>query len=190
MKNLFLSISMLLLAFACNSNKENQTLETNFKNPPASAKPKTWMHAMSSNMSKEGMTKDLEAIEKVGIGGVLLFNISQGIPNGPVKYNSDEHHEIIKHAAAECERLGLSFGVHNCDGWTSSGGPWITPEQSMKMVVYSETLVKGAGNIDMQLVQPTTREGFYRDIAVIAYPALESEISDATNQPIISASDR
>ena len=120
---------------------------------------------MSGNMTKEGLTKDLEAIEKVGIGGILLFNVSQGIPNGPIKYNSPEHHEMLKHAAFECERLGLSFGVHNCDGWSSSGGPWITPEQSMKMVVWSETIVKG-GTIKTELPQPTTREGFYKDIAV------------------------
>jgi hypothetical protein len=192
MSNRFFSITIaffLILQFGC-IEKNTDELEANFKNPPASAKPKTWMHAMSSNMTKEGMTKDLESMEKVGIGGLLLFNITQGIPNGPVKYNSDEHHEIIKHAAAECERLGLSFGVHNCDGWTSSGGPWITPEQSMKMVAYSETLVKGGKNIEVQLAEPTKREGFYRDIAVIAYPALESEIADATNPPIITASDR
>ena len=166
-----------------------QSLEYSFKNPPASAKPKTWMHAMSSNMSKEGLTKDLESIKKVGIGGVLLFNITQGIPNGPVKYNSAEHHEMLKHAAVESERLGLSFGVHNCDGWTSSGGPWIKPEQSMKMLVYSEILSKGGTTVSLQLPQPTMREGFYKDIAVIAYPSLASEIADKDNVPIITASD-
>ena len=45
-------------------------------------------------MSKAGLTKDLEAIEKVGIGGILLFNVTQGIPNGPIKYNSPEHHDM------------------------------------------------------------------------------------------------
>ena len=123
MKNILHFFICLLFLLGCNTKNTDDSLETNFKNPPADCKPKTWMHAMSSNMSKEGMTKDLESMEKVGIGGLLLFNIAQGIPNGPVKYNSDEHHEIIKHAAAESERLGLSFGVHNCDGWTSSGGP-------------------------------------------------------------------
>ncbi len=182
-------INLLFLFLTCFYTLQAQSLENNFKNPPASAKPKTWMHAMSSNMSKEGMTKDLESIEKVGIGGVLLFNISQGIPNGPVKYNSAEHHEIIKHAASESERLGLSFGVHNCDGWSSSGGPWIMPEQSMKMVAYSETLIQGGKTVEVKLSNPTSREGFYKDIAVIAYPALKSEIADANNQPIITSSD-
>lgn len=190
MNKIAVSLFCFLMLLGCGNNNPELSLEANFKNPPASAKPKTWMHAMSSNMTKEGMTKDLEAIEKVGIGGVLLFNISQGIPNGPVKYNSDLHHEIITHAATECERLGLSFGVHNCDGWTSSGGPWVKPEESMKMVVWSETIAQGGQAVELQLSQPTKREGFYRDIAVVAYPSLKSEIADATNKPKITASDK
>jgi len=41
---------------------ERINLQSNFKNPPNSAKPRTWMHAMSGNMSKAGMAKDLEAL--------------------------------------------------------------------------------------------------------------------------------
>jgi len=164
-------------------------LESEFQAPPNSSKPRTWMHAMSGNMSKEGMTKDLEAIAAAGEGGVLLFNIANTIPYGTVAYNSDEHLAIITHAAKESERLNLSFGVHNCDGWSSSGGPWVTPAQSMKMVVSSETIVDGGGEIDVALSQPTTREGFYKDIAVLAYPALASEIIDAEFKPVVTASD-
>lgn len=181
----FLSIFMLICFF----NSNSQTLDQNFKNPPASAKPRTWMHAMSANMSKEGITKDFEAISKVGIGGVLLFNIAQGIPYGKIKYNSDEHIDIIKHAAQEAERLGIAFGVHNCDGWTASGGPWNTHENSMKMLVRSETLVKGGQDVAIQLAKPTAREGFYRDVAVIAYPSLPSEILDFEAKPAITSSD-
>jgi hypothetical protein len=194
-KKIFTALSGLIFALlfsACSSDKfpDSATdLESGFVNPPAASKPRTWFHAMSGNMTKAGLTKDLEAVEKAGIGGILLFNVTQGIPNGPVKYNSDEHLELIKHAAAECERLGLDFGVHNCDGWSSSGGPWITPEQSMKMVVWSETVSEG-GMIELQLPQPTTREGLYRDIALIAYPALKSEILDFESPPVVTSSDK
>lgn len=192
MKHIFTIVTafLVILITGCQQNNTTSQLEDNFKNPPASVKPKTWMHAMSGNMSKEGLTKDFESMAKVGIGGVMLFNIAQGIPNGPIKYNSDEHHELIQHAAKECERLGLSFGVHNCDGWSSSGGPWIKPEQSMKMVVWSEKVVAGGKELEVQLEQATTREGFYKDIAVIAYPSLESEIKDANIKPILTASDK
>tara|TARA_R110002033_G_C3897451_1_gene240041 strand:+ start:29483 stop:32806 length:3324 start_codon:yes stop_codon:yes gene_type:complete len=166
----------------------SQSLEDNFNNPPDSAKPRTWMHAMSGNMSKEGMTKDLEAIAAAGQGGVLLFDVTHGVPYGEVQYNSNKHHEIITHAAKECERLSLSFGVHNCDGWSSSGGPWITPEQSMKMVVWSETVVAGGKKVDLQLPEPAKFADFYKDIAVIAYPALKTEIMEANVQPVLSSS--
>jgi len=56
------------------------SLQAEFLNPPNSSKPRTWFHAMSGNMSKAGITKDLESIKSVGIGGVLLFNVTQGIP--------------------------------------------------------------------------------------------------------------
>ncbi len=203
------SISVVLLTvlsglFACESSAVQEEsvatitvptakeLEANFFTPPDETKPCTWFHAMSGNMSKEGLTKDLESMAEVGIGGLLLFNVSQGIPVGDVVYNSDRHHEMIAHAAAESERLGLSFGVHNCDGWSSSGGPWVKPEQSMKMVVWSETVVKEKGRKggkSVKLVQPTTREGYYEDIAVIAYPATPGEVDDAEWPASITASD-
>ncbi len=173
---------------ACNHRVD--MLEENFAVPPSSAKPRTWLHVMSGNMSQAGLTKDLESIKEAGIGGVLLFNVSQGIPNGPVKYNSEQHHSLIQHAARECERLGLSFGVHNCDGWSSSGGPWIEPDQSMKMVAWTETLVMGKDDVVVSLKQPTTREGYYRDVAVVAYPSLKSEIEDFENKPKITSSHR
>jgi len=185
---LFLSLLLSISGFA--QETKVKTLEHEFINPPNSARPQTWMHALDGNMSKAGLTKDLESLAEVGVGGVLLFNISYRIPSGDIKYNSPEHISMIKHAAAESERLGLQFGVHNCDGWSASGGPWIGPEQSMKMVVYSETIVKGGKKTSLELPMPTVREGYYEDIAVVAYPSLPSELSDASNQPKITSSDK
>ena len=167
---IFLIVCLQFIGCEKSRTNVNQVyfLEENFVNPPHESKPRTWMHAMSGNMTREGLTKDLESMAEVGIGGLLLFNITQGIPNGPIDYNSQEHHEMIKYAAKEAERLGLSFGVHNCDGWSSSGGPWVKAEESMKMVVWSETLTEG-GNIDLILKEPTRREGLYEDIALCPF---------------------
>jgi hypothetical protein len=157
--------------------------------PPAAARPWTWFHVMSGNMSREGITKDLESLAQVGVGGIVLFHVTQGIPHGTVRFNSPEHLDLITHVAAECERLGLKFHFHNADGWSSSGGPWISPEFSMKRVVWSDALVSG-GAVEMTLPQPPTRAGFFRDIAVIAYPSLEGELIDAGLRVQVSASDR
>ncbi|WP_445736592.1 glycosyl hydrolase [Mariniflexile sp.] len=192
MKNrfqIFFFAILFLASIFCVGQQAEINLEAAFKNPPERAKPRTWMHAMSGNMSKEGLTKDLEAIKDVGIGGVLLFNVSHTIPQGDVIFNSDNHQEMITHAAKECERLGLGFGVHNCDGWTSSGGPWNTLENSMKQVVWSEKIVEGGKKINITLEKPTAREGFYKDIAVVAYPSLLAEIEDHAVRPVITSSD-
>lgn len=163
-----LLVVILTLLSSCSKPTKTSDLEKNFINPPTSAKPRTWMHAMDGNMSKEGLTKDLESIAEVGIGGVLLFNVSYSIPSGNILYNSDEHIEMLKHAAKESERLGLDFGVHNCDGWSASGVPWITPGKSMKMIVYNHIVADGGAKVEVQLPQPSIRKNDYKDIAVLA----------------------
>jgi len=184
---LLLSITWFALSSAAKPTAD--LLAEGCRHPPASAKPRTWMHAMSGNMSKAGLTKDLEAMADAGIGGIILFHVTHTIPKGKVIFNSPEHTELTCHAARECERLGLSFGLHNCDGWTSSGGPWNTPDNSMKQVVYSQILVKGGAKRSLDLPTPSARYGFYRDIAVLAYPALPSELADQAHPAQVTSSD-
>lgn len=56
-----LILSVLALA-TCASCPLPADLEEGFHKPPISVKPRTWMHAMSCNMSQVGMTKDLEVM--------------------------------------------------------------------------------------------------------------------------------
>jgi hypothetical protein len=69
----------------------------------------------------------------------------------------------------------MEFDIMNCPGWSSSGGPWITPELSMKQFTWSETLVRGGQRVVTGLKQPLTKLGYYRDAFVLAFPALEGE---------------
>lgn len=155
---------------------EGSLLES-FRNPPASAKPHTWWHWMNGNVSKEGITLDLEAMQEAGIGGFQNFDAGTGIPEGPVKYLSQEWLELKKHAIREAERLGLEFTMHNCPGWSSSGGPWITPERGMQQLSWSEIRVKGGKRIKTALPKPFTNLDYYQDIAVLAFPSLQGEAS-------------
>lgn len=145
-------------------------LAAGFVSPPPSAKPHTWWHWMNGNVTKEGITADLEAMQRVGIGGAQIFNVLEGIPDGPVDYLSPKWLELFHHAASEADRLGLELCLQNCAGWSSSGGPWITPEHAMQTVVTSETKAKGPSHFDAALPQPTANLNYYRDIAVIAFP--------------------
>jgi hypothetical protein len=146
------------------------SLASAFKNPPDSAKPHTWWHWINGNSSKVGITADLEAMKRAGIGGAQIFNVDCGIPDGPVPVMSQTWREHIRHAIAEAARLGLEVCVHNCPGWSSSGGPWVRPEHAMQMLTWSEGTVTGPTRFDAVLEQPPARRDYYRDIAVFAIP--------------------
>ena len=152
-------------------------LQTSFITPPNSAKPHTWWHWMNGNVTKEGITADLEAMAQVGIGGAQILNVACDIPHGPVQFNSPEWRGLVKFAAQEADRLGLELCVANCAGWSSSGGPWNTPEHAMQVVVTSEKRVQGPARFAGELPKPKSpgKTDFYRDIAVLAFRTPNSE---------------
>ncbi len=151
------------------------SLENIFLNPPNTSKVGNMWMWMNGHVSKQGITLDLEAMQRAGIGSVFNFDAGTGIPKGPVKYLSTEWLQLKEHAIKECQRLGLEFCMHNCPGWSSSGGPWITPELSMKKIVFSEINIQGDANINIKLEQPETLLNYYKDIAVLAFPALQKD---------------
>jgi hypothetical protein len=153
-----------------------EPLADGFLNPPASAKPHTWWHRMNGHITREGITADFEAMQRVGIGGAQVFDVSDGVPAGPVSYMSAKWRELTKHAITEADRLGLEICLHNCGGWSSSGGPWITPEFSMQKTVFSEKRLQGPAVFDGKLPEPKANENFYRDIAVLAFPTPAGEL--------------
>lgn len=151
------------------------TLEEGFCNPPPSARPQTWWHWMNGNVSKEGITADLEAMAEIGLGGATIFDAGCGIPPGSLRFASPEWFDTVKHAAAEAQRLGIELCLPNCSGWSSSGGPWNPPENGMKMVAWTERRVKGPGRFEGTLEPIPNPHGFSADIAVFAVPVPPAE---------------
>lgn len=150
-------------------------LEKRFQQPHLADHPQAMWCWMNGHISKEGITHDLEAMKKVGIGGVFNFDVGVNIPKGPVVYFSDEWLQLKRHAIQEAARLGLRFTLHNCPGWSASGGPWITPEKAMKQLAWSELYIAGGKPVELQLPVPFHKLGFYRDVTVLAFPSLEGE---------------
>jgi hypothetical protein len=148
-----------------------------FNSPPQSVRIHTWWHWLDGAVTKEGITKDLEAMKQAGVVQATILNIGLfdgrdfGVPQ--VKFNSPQWYEMFQWALQEANRLGITIGAHNCDGWSSSGGPWITPEMSMKQYVWTKTIVTGGRKLEMTLPKPYSEYNFYRDAAVFAYPCDE-----------------
>ncbi len=169
MNRISLSITVFVLAVTVNATATDP-LKAGFRTPPDSAKALTWWHWMNGNVSKEGITADLEAMQRVGIHGAQLFNVNLSHPSGSTSYLSAEWLELFKFAAEEADRLDLELAFHNGPGWSSSGGPWVTPEMAMQEVVFSEVSHSGGKSFNARLPQPPTKLNYYRDIAVLAFP--------------------
>jgi hypothetical protein len=148
-----------------------KTLAEAFVRPPDSARPWVYSFWLEGNISSEGITADLEAMRRSGIGGLLFMDGDMGNPKGPHRFMSDSWRTLFKHLVSEADRLGLEVNLNNAPGWAGSGGPWVTPEHAAQRVVQSETIVEGPRRFDAVLPQPPTARGFYRDIVVLAYPA-------------------
>jgi hypothetical protein len=161
------------------------SLEQGFLNPSDSYRPGVYWYFMDGNMSRSGMTEDLESMKRAGIGNVLFLEVNVGVPRGPVDYLGPQWQELFKHALDECERLGIRMTLGIGPGWSGSGGPWVAPERSMQHLVSSTIQVSGAGEIKLPLPLPRTpyfgedaltpelkirRDSFYKDVAVLAFP--------------------
>ena len=108
------------------------------------------------------------------------MEVDQGVPLGTVKFMSPAWRALFKHVVAEAQRLGLEVNMNNDAGWEGSGGPWVSPEQSMQKLVWTETTVEGPRRFDGKLKQPETVAGYYRDVAVYALPSSgDYRIADA-----------
>src|SRR5437773_123892 len=150
-------------------------LRANFLQPPPSARPWVYWFWLNGNVTREGITADLEAMQRVGIGGAILLDVVQDIPSGPVRFGSPEWRELFRHTIAEAGRLGLQITLHNAAGWTGSGGPWITPDLAMQKVVSAKTNMSGPSRFNGPLpaITPTTHS--VHEIATLAFPTLVSD---------------
>jgi len=159
MKNYILMMVVLCCGLLTNAQVPKDTapnLEQLFAHPSAEARPWVYWFWMDGNVTKEGITADLEAMNRIGVGGALMMGVGLGTPPGDVDFNSPLYRENYAHAAKECVRLGMKLVLHQCDGWATAGGPWITPDRSMKMFVWTTKEVDGPVAGPIKLEQPLT----------------------------------
>jgi hypothetical protein len=158
-----------------------------FLNPPQGAGPGAYWYWLGGNVTREGITADLEAMRDAGIWNPMLFAIGKSGPDTQIKPPADAltpvWWEMVEHAASEAARLGLILSLNCCDGWATASGPWITPELSMQHVVWSEQTVDGGKHVDAMLPKPPTSHDYYREIGTIALPySLEWEETSFSRQ--------
>ena len=158
-------------------------IRNNFENPTREYGVNCWWWWLNGNVNKAAITKDLEAMKSRNFQGAMIFDAgghnqrgNKDIPKGPL-YGSDEWNELFVFALDEAKRLGLTMGFNIQSGW-NLGGPRVTPEYAAKQLTFSETKVEGGKTISLKLEQPFTRDDFYEDIVILAFPLKETAKTD------------
>jgi len=157
-----------------------------WSNPPVQARLRAYWWWLNGNVTKEAITRDLEWMKTIGMGGGLIFDAggaTQGghaqVPQGPV-FGSPEWRELFKHTLKEADRLGLEMGLSIQSGW-NLGGPLVTPEKAAKIMKWSQLQVQGPTNVAVVLPNAKRINGnFYKDSFVLAYRLKPA----STNRPI------
>lgn len=168
------SIWAAVWVFAACRATYGTTLEEDFASPPQDARLRAYWWWLNGNATKEAVTRDLEEMKAKGFGGALICDAdgsaqdgNERAPHGPTFF-SPEWRELFKHTLREADRLGLEMSLNIQSGW-NLGGPTVKPEDAPKKLVWTETRVTGGAAFSGTLAQPKGRDGFYRDLFVLAF---------------------
>jgi len=147
--------------------EELEAVWAGFTDPPDEARPRAWWHWMDGNVDADGIRLDLEWLHGAGVRGVQMFDGGMGTPlvvPGKVEFGSAQWQEALHLAMATSRRLGLEFAVATSPGWSAAGGPWVSPEDAMKKVVWSETVVTGGAVVEVALPPLPDVAGPFQDL--------------------------
>lgn len=165
----------LLLLFVPVGIASAGSLESGWADPPGEARTRVYWWWLNGCTTREAITRDLEELKAKGFGGALLCDAdgsgqdgNDRAPHGPT-FLSPEWRALFRHALREADRLGLVMSVNIQSGW-NLGGPMVTADDAAKTLVWSETRVTGPQKLEQLLAEPASRDGYYRDARVVAYP--------------------
>ncbi|MBQ0006538.1 MAG: hypothetical protein KBS57_03940, partial [Alistipes sp.] len=156
-----------------------------FRHPDKVYYPQTWFHFIDGNVGREGITADLEAIAQAGISGIQFFHGGNFGGDWPGQSEhiyclTEKWDSLVSFTSSEARRLGLRFTMQNCPGWSMAGGPWISPENSMRNLCWTRTVVsapeEGMLSLELPVPEAAAEEGTdYRELFVLAFPTPEGE---------------
>jgi hypothetical protein len=152
-------------------------LEQGFLAPPDEYRPGCYWWWLNGAASTEGITRDLEEMQKQGIGEATIFDaggfgVSYELQKGP-PFLSEAWRELYRHAVREANRCGITLSVNLCSGW-NAGGPWVTPAIAAKVLVHSHAGFRSQGQqVRVSIPKPPALQGYSSDIVYLAVPVAD-----------------
>lgn len=173
----FLLLAAPLVSQAQPAGSAN-ALRAGFERPPTTAELRCYWWWLNGNTTADTITHDLEGMKAKGYAGAILVDADasgqQGnleVPAGPA-IGSPQWTALFVHALDVAQKLGLEITLNITSRWDVGiiGGPTVTPEDALKLLTYSQQIVEGGSHQSVRLAPPPVENGFYRPIAILAYP--------------------
>ncbi|WP_428332545.1 glycosyl hydrolase [Novosphingobium sp.] len=161
------ALAACMIAGACPAHADD--LADQFRDPPQPARPRVWWHWMNGNITKDGIAKDLAWMQDVGIGGVHVFDVNLMTPQIVDKrlvYMTPDWKDAFHFAVTEADRRGMELAVASSPGWSETGGPWVTPRDGLKKLVWSETRLLPGQRATQPLALPPGVTGPYQSLTM------------------------
>ena len=170
MKRFLSLLAAALTLAACSGSGDSSAalkqLEEGWANPPQSARTRVWWHWMNGNITKDGIQKDIEWFHRIGLGGFQTFDAAMNSPvvvEDRLVYMTPGWKDAFRHAMHLADSLNLEVAIASSPGWSSTGGPWVKPEDAMKKLVWRTAMVSG-GQVDMTLPEAFTSTGTFQNL--------------------------
>ena len=141
-----------------------------------------WWHWMNGNITKDGIRKDLEWMHRSGIAGFQNFDAGLSTPQVVEKrldYMSPEWKDAFGYAIRLADSLHMETAVASAPGWSSTGGPWVKPEQAMKKLTWRTMDIEVRGKSsevrEYTLPKPYTTTGYFQNVPSVTNSSTFSE---------------
>lgn len=137
--------------------KHPDALMQGFVAPPLAARVHTIWPWMNGNVTREGIEKDLAWMHRMGLAGMPAVDAAIETPtvvDQRIPYLSDAWKQTYRFAVSTADKYGMQVAIEAAPGWSMTGGPWVTPQQAMKKLVWSQTQIKGGEPFNGYLPQP------------------------------------
>ncbi len=179
-------VTLLIVSCAAARADTRASLAECFRRPPQSAGVRCFWWWLNGNVTKEAVTRDLEQMQAKGFSGAMIFDAggaeqrgNRQVPAGPT-FLTRQWRELFAHAVREADRLGLELSLNIQSGW-NLGGPAVTSEMAAKMLTWSETTIDGPRALRGKIPQPQSRDGYYQDIALLAYRVKDAGANETSH---------
>jgi len=197
------SISLMLLcvsviicpgaSICCGHSEADDVFLHKFRDPPGRYRPEVWYHFLGGAVTREGIDRDVEAINKAGFSALHFFTIDscsqirERMTTPQVAIFSREWEEDLTALANGIRKSKTALVLHSCPGWATAGGPWTNIRNSMRTITWSETIAEGGKMLELRLPTPPLdgrtfpsaqassrgEEADYREITMLAFPTPE-----------------